>query len=315
MLMKRLREFFSKKPITVMILPHTHTGMKQFKIPCRLIASTLIFCSIIFVGFLWFGFEYCLMVSRTSRYESLQAENGAQKKEILEIADDINRLNSQMDSLMLFSRQLQTLMGIEASAELHNRTGGIEASEIDRFALLYKKNQKVLLNQIKSDIDQLKEDIPYQRSIHSLLSEKFQQDAALLAAIPSISPVDGGWISSGFGMRNDPFTGRRKMHHGLDIAQNRNAPVYATADGVITYAKRHGGLGKLVAIEHDFGFTTRYAHLSIILVKFNQKVKRGDIIGRVGSTGRSKGLHLHYEVLMEGVPVDPRQFILDRVDN
>ena len=105
------------------------------------------------------------------------------------------------------------------------------------------------------------------------------------------------------------------MHYGLDIAQNKNALIYATADGIVTYSKRSGSLGKLIEIDHGFGFCTRYAHLATLQVKFGQKVKRGDVIGRVGSTGRSRGLHLHYEVRMEGIAIDPLAFILDSFES
>ncbi|MFC1853959.1 peptidoglycan DD-metalloendopeptidase family protein [candidate division CSSED10-310 bacterium] len=305
-----MRDIFAKKHVTLMILPHSHSEMKQLKIPYRLLLSLGIVSLLIFVLSTWFMYSYFSMVNRTELFEELEIENGQQKKEILAIADTINRLNVQMENLMVFSRRLQILMGLDNTGD-SQKTGGLESNEIDRFSILYKKNQNILVDQIQSDIEQLHNDIPYQRTVHTYLNEIFEKNSALLTAIPSVSPVTGGWISSGFGMRNDPFTGRRKMHYGLDIAQDRNTPVYASANGVITYAKRSGGLGKLVAVDHGFGFSTRYAHLSIILVKFNQKVNRGDLIGRVGSTGRSKGLHLHYEVLIEGVPVDPQPFILD----
>lgn len=315
MVVRHIREFFSKKCITVMIVPHSHTGMRQIKVPIRTVSCCAICIGLLVVSLSFFGYQYVGMWFRTSHFNEMLAENGQQKRELLGIADEINQLNTQMESLMVFSRRLQTLIGIENTSELQNRTGGMEVSEIDQFSQLYKKNQKVLLGQIQADIEQLRNDIPYQRSIHSSLGELFQKDTTILASIPSISPVDGGWISSGFGMRADPFTGRRKMHEGIDIAQNRNAPVYATADGTVTYCKRFGSLGNLVSIDHGFGCSTNYAHLAAISVKFNQVVKRGDVIGKVGSTGRSKGVHLHYEVRLDGVAVDPRFFILDRDDN
>jgi len=306
-----MKKGLRKKYITLMILPHNHSEMKQLKIPVRIVYGSIAALLVFLTGSLFLMYGYISMSFQSSEFVQLQKNSGAQKKQILQLTDDINGLNSQMDSLMVFSRRLQILMGLDNTGDTQ-KTGGLASNEIDRFSVLYKKNQKVLLDQIQSDIDQLKQDMPYQRGIHDSLNEIFEKNSSLLASIPSISPVVGGWISSGFGMRNDPFTGRRKMHHGMDIAQNRNAPVYASADGVITYAKRSGGLGKLIAIDHGFGFSSRYAHLSVILVKFNQQVKRGDIIGRVGSTGRSRGLHLHYEVRLENVPVDPRPFILDK---
>lgn len=297
-----------------MILPHTQSEMKQLKIPVKVVYGGISFLFGIFFLSIWLIYSYFTMSVKTAKFDELQIDNGIQKQEILKITDKVKQLNSEMDNLNVFSRRLQILMGLDNSTE-GKQIGGMADSEIDKFSVLYKKNQKVLLNQINNDIKQLKQDIPYQQNVNTLLNEIFEKNQVLLSSLPSIAPVVGGWISSGFGMRNDPFTGRRKMHYGLDIAQNKNAPVYATADGIVTHAKRAGGFGKMVAIDHGFGFTTRYAHLSVIAVKFNQKVKRGDIIGRVGSTGRSSGLHLHYEVRIEGVPVDPRSFILNKISS
>lgn len=308
------RDILGDKFFTVMILPHTHSEMKQLKIPHRLlylISGTSLCC---FIVILYFTISYAFMANRTEAFSDLQKENGLQKQKILKITDDLNDLNAQMESLMVFSRRLQILMGLDAGAETQ-KIGGFDSNEIDRFSVLYKKNQQVLLDQIETDIEQLQQDIPQHRAIQGYLNEIFEKNSSLLASIPSISPVTGGWISSPFGMRSDPFTGRRKMHYGLDIAQNKNALIYATADGIVTYSKRSGSLGKLIEIDHGFGFCTRYAHLATLQVKFGQKVKRGDVIGRVGSTGRSRGLHLHYEVRMEGIAIDPLAFILDSFES
>ena len=113
-------------------------------------------------------------------------------------------------------------------------------------------------------------------------------------------------------MKNDPFTGYRQMHHGLDIANHRGTPIIATADGRVSSVGRNSGLGKIVAIDHGYGFRTRYAHLSEIKVKRGQRVKRGDVIGLMGSTGYSTGPHLHYEVIRNGKTVNPIKYILNQ---
>lgn len=134
----------------------------------------------------------------------------------------------------------------------------------------------------------------------------------LLAAIPAIQPVkneDLTRMASGFGYRNDPFTKIRKMHFGMDFTAKTGTPVYATGDGVVEKADNSlSGYGNLIVIRHGFGYTTYYAHLSKYKVKPGQKVKRGDIIGLVGSTGRSEAPHLHYEVHKDGEPINPINF-------
>jgi murein DD-endopeptidase MepM/ murein hydrolase activator NlpD len=131
-----------------------------------------------------------------------------------------------------------------------------------------------------------------------------QRVEALASATPSIWPAVG-WLTDGFGGRRDPFTGEAARHEGLDIAADKGTPVHAAAEGVVQSAGWSGDFGNLVVVEHRFGLTTRYAHLSRIEVKAGDEVARGQVIGQIGSTGRASGPHLHYEVWANGQPIDP----------
>jgi murein DD-endopeptidase MepM/ murein hydrolase activator NlpD len=131
---------------------------------------------------------------------------------------------------------------------------------------------------------------------------------ALAESTPSIWPVHG-WISSTMGWRRDPMTGEADYHGGLDIAADRGQPVYATASGTVTLARYQGAYGNLVVVDHGFGLETRYGHLSAFDVSQGDHVQRGDIIGRVGATGRATGNHLHYEVLATGKLLNPLQLL------
>lgn len=142
------------------------------------------------------------------------------------------------------------------------------------------------------------------------LWESLSERQNLLAATPSIKPVRG-WFTSKFGYRISPFTSKPVMHAGLDIAASPGSPIYATADGVVSFAGYDPGYGKLVTIDHGYGVVTRFGHTSQIYVELGQKIKRRDIIAAVGSTGRSTGPHLHYEVRVNDVPVDASNYILD----
>jgi murein DD-endopeptidase MepM/ murein hydrolase activator NlpD len=128
-------------------------------------------------------------------------------------------------------------------------------------------------------------------------------------AIPSMQPVDNVKLTSSFGVRSDPYHGSAAMHAGVDIPGPQGTPVYATADGVIGRSGRFGGYGNLIAINHGKGIETRYGHLSKILVASNTRVRRGQLIGLMGSTGRSTGSHLHYEVRIDGAAVNPMPFM------
>jgi murein DD-endopeptidase MepM/ murein hydrolase activator NlpD len=128
------------------------------------------------------------------------------------------------------------------------------------------------------------------------------------AAVPSLWPTSG-WLTSRWGTRRDPLTGERDFHSGLDISSSRGTPVLATADGAVQLAAFNGAYGMSIEVDHGYGIATRYGHLSRYRARVGDKVKRGDVIGYVGSTGRTTGPHLHYEILLNGKPTDPEKFV------
>jgi murein DD-endopeptidase MepM/ murein hydrolase activator NlpD len=135
-----------------------------------------------------------------------------------------------------------------------------------------------------------------------------ENQQALARATPSIWPI-AGWLSSGFGNRPDPFTGEPDFHSGLDISADKGTPVRATADGVVESAAYNGNYGNSILISHGFGISTRFGHLSGYAVGAGQKVKRGDVIGYVGATGRATAPHLHYEILLNGETINPLRLL------
>lgn len=142
------------------------------------------------------------------------------------------------------------------------------------------------------------------------LWETLSERQSLLASTPNIRPAKG-WYSSKFGYRVSPFTGKPSMHAGLDIAASLGSPVYAPGDAMVSYTGFDDGYGKLITLDHGYGITTRFGHLSQIYVQVGQKVSRWDVVGSVGSTGRSTSPHLHYEVRLNDVPRNPHLYILE----
>ena len=179
-----------------------------------------------------------------------------------------------------------------------NRYNELEGFENSDIIIETTKKLEILTKQLVIQSKSLDE-------IEKLVKDKQE----MLAAIPSIQPIrndDMTRIASGFGMRTDPFDKSRKMHKGLDFSAPRNTPIYAASNGTITRAdSRSSGYGKHIRINHGYGYQTIYAHLDSYNVKRGQRVKKGDVIGYVGNTGRSKGFHLHYEVLKDGKRVNP----------
>ena len=148
----------------------------------------------------------------------------------------------------------------------------------------------------------------------NIVRRNVEKRESLMSATPSIWPIHG-WLSAGFGMRPDPFTGQADFHPGLDISAEKGTPVHATAAGIVELAAPSGDYGNLVVIDHGFGLVTRYGHMSRFAVWQGQQVKRGDIIGYVGATGRATGPHLHYEVLAGGRLMNPLQLLTGKAQD
>ncbi|NNM70224.1 MAG: M23 family metallopeptidase [Gallionella sp.] len=143
----------------------------------------------------------------------------------------------------------------------------------------------------------------------SALQTMLMQNQLSQKLLPSVAPVKSGWYSSNFGWRVDPFTGQSAMHEGVDYVVPEGTPIYASAGGVVSYADKHPSYGNMVEIEHGNDIITRYAHASKLFVKVGQMVRRGDKIAEVGSTGRSTGNHLHFEVRYKGIAQNPVRFL------
>ena len=197
-------------------------------------------------------------------------------------------LQASMDKLPTLVKN-RAMGGPTASAALTTVTPGLASPETT-FTVL-----KDLLQGLESRLQTVRSNVDKRNS--------------LAAATPSIWPTHG-WLSSSMGNRADPLTGEKDFHPGLDISADKGDPVYATADGKVASAAMAGNYGNLVVIDHGFGIETRYGHLSAFKVRDGQAVKRGDLLGLVGATGRTTGSHLHYEVRANGRILNPLQLLL-----
>jgi len=165
------------------------------------------------------------------------------------------------------------------------------------------------LDDLSSEIDQLDATLTDRQRQLSVLDGVLDNRQIRAATIPAGRPIHGGWISSVFGYRKDPFTGKRAFHPGIDFAGRKGQPVYAVAAGVVTFAGKYWGYGNLVEITHGHGYQTLYGHNSKIEVKEGDIVRRGEEIAKMGSTGRSTGPHSHLEVRKNGKAINPMKFV------
>ncbi|HSH54290.1 MAG TPA: M23 family metallopeptidase [Methylotenera sp.] len=163
--------------------------------------------------------------------------------------------------------------------------------------------------ELQGKIADLMTQIDFHADHLSDLEAKLLQQSVLKDTLPNSSPVAAAYNSSSFGWRLDPFNGHKAFHEGLDFTANTGTPIYAAAGGIVTVAEQTPDYGKIVKIDHGSGLETRYAHASLLLVKPGERVEKGQIVAQVGSTGRSTGPHLHYEIRLNGNPLDPRKYL------
>ena len=221
------------------------------------------------------------------KYMSVKAENESLKKENDVFQNSYAKLKGQISYIEDMSNELarQASMESPADVDLQVGTGGPETvAALDKAA-----------DHLEHEVRQI--------------GDRLRADLLRLASVPAGLPVNG-YVTDGFGLRRNPFSGEsREVHEGLDIAVDFGTPVNTTADGLVVWAAPHAGYGNLVVVYHSNGITTRYGHLSRITVESGQRVKRGDQIGHAGSTGRSTGPHVHYEIRENDQPVDPNRYI------
>jgi len=249
---------------------------------------------------------YFSMLGQVGELSSLRQETKTQKVEIRSVLGVVDHLKRQMTQLIEMDRRLRFM------TDLSPRKGGaailgLGGPEDQRVPEI---DESELMAFIRRDLKTLEGQVAQQEQSFQELTGVVLRGQALLAATPSVWPADG-LLMSPFGRRLSPFTDRITMHHGIDIGASYGAPVIAPAEGRVSYVGFDDGFGKIVKLTHGYGIVTHYGHLSKTAVRNAQKVKRGETIGYVGSTGLSTGPHLHYEVLVKGVPVDPMKYILN----
>jgi len=235
----------------------------------------------------------------------------SQRSQVQNFAGKIEILKNRVSKLSKFEDKVRLIADIKQTSGSSGLIGigGIPQDELDLDIPLEEKHN-TLIREMHEQVAQIDNAAKIQALDFTSLIEKLEQKRNLLASTPSIRPVDG-WITSKFGYRTSPFTGRKEFHGGLDIANKTGTKLIATANGRISYAARKMYIGNMIIIDHGFGRVTKYGHLEKILVKRGQKVKRGDVIGLIGNTGRSTGPHVHYEVRINGAPVNPLKYILN----
>ena len=295
-----------KKKITFFILGNTGSIIKKTTVSRGVITCLTIFITVCLMLFSIVIYDY---LKQKEEIVSQQGEIVNQCKQLKVFAADINSLKSKLVDLKDFEKKIRNVADIEENAEQENPFG-VGGSIPEDFEIPVTEEYNSLIREMHEQTQQFNLAAINQKKSFESLFNNLEEQRNFLAATPAIRPTDG-WISSTFGYRKSPFTGRREFHKGLDIATREGTPILAAADGVITFAGTKGLMGKLIVIDHGYGMVTRYAHIHKMLKKRGDAVKKGDVIALVGNTGRSTGSHLHYEVHLDGIAVNPAKYILN----
>lgn len=276
-----------RRRYTFLIAPSSSSKLRQFSVP----RSALLGVAGIICGLIAITVYGALRAARTEalnlKNSELRAENARLKDANDAYENSYARLKGQISYVEDMSRELSRQTRMEGPSEIdqHIGIGGPETvAALDKAA------------------DRLEREVRH-------LNDRLRFDLLRMSSIPTGLPVKG-YITDGFGMRRNPFNGEgREVHEGMDIAVDFGTPVRSTADGLVIHAGPYSGYGNLVIVYHTNGITTRYGHLSRISVETGQRVKRGDQIGHAGSTGRSTGPHVHYEIRENDQSVDPLKYV------
>lgn len=331
------------KSYTILIASNRHGETFKFTLPASWLKALgfLGFCLILLAATAAIDYMGLLLTSNENRF--LRSENLTLKQEFQVAEEKLSSLESSLERIQNFTKKLNLITNVEdddrilklaqsptskPGGAIDIGAGGVSRVPSSEFLIrdpqpsghLFtdEKNGEIAVDRESSReysslsirIDRALKQSQLREQGVLQLWDSLSERQSLLLSTPSIKPTRG-WYTSRFGYRVDPFTNRQELHAGLDMAAPPGTPIYAPADGVVSFAGYDSGYGKLVSIDHGYGVVTRFGHNSRIFVEQGQKIHRWDVIAAVGSTGRSTGAHCHYEVRIHGVPVDPMNYILN----
>lgn len=302
---KRKKEYY-----TFIFLPGPNERVRTFSISKPAVKTSFFALIGVVVLSFYLVYEYNDVKDKVWELQSVREELMEQKTQVQNFALSILDYKRQMFRLRDLDTKLRRAvsLGPRDKAQQVLGIGGPDELGLQNLSAMGEKKQEEALKSMHEELNLLKGAALKQEASLQALIEYFEDKRSMYAATPRIWPVKG-WVTSHFGNRISPFSGIPQFHEGIDIAAQTGTPVVATADGVVIKAGFATGYGNMVEISHGYGIRTLYAHNSRLNVKVGQRVKRGDVIAYVGDSGSSTGPHLHYEVRINNVPVNPLRYL------
>lgn len=332
----------NSKKVTLFLVSNQTGKTRKIVLSASLLKAGTFIAGVMLVVFAAGLLDYFGLLLQSIENKKLRAENAQLVKQFQIVESKVSALESSLERVKTFTTKLKLITNVDAEDRVTKLTMGAKPSpgqQLDEYEPVDQRSSKSELEQqdkifaegkvlneqagelaiqdtgkdyatLVVRIDKAVKETQLKEQSVIDLWESLSERQSLLNATPNIKPARG-WLTSGFGYRISPFTGKPALHAGLDIAAAPGSPVYAPADGVVTFSSYDESYGKLISVDHGYGVSTRFAHLSQTYVQAGQRVNKWDVIGAVGNTGRSTGPHLHYEVRINGTPVNPRNYILD----
>lgn len=294
---------------TLMIIPRRKSAVTKISLSSNVVRGLFIGSILAVLLTLYVIYDYASIKRDRAELSRLRQQTAEQSKEIVDLALKVDEFADRMEEFKQFDKKLRILAANQVGRDKKIPLGiGGSNNEQVRLRELIDQDREKLISGMRKSIGQLNDDANERETSFNELLKFLREQKSLLAATPSIWPVKG-WVTSEFGSREDPFASGVGFHKGLDIATRMGKEVIAAADGLVVIAAYHSDDGNIVKVDHGYGVCTSYAHLSKLAVKQGVRVKRGDVIGYVGDTGRSTGTHLHYAVFVNKIPVNPRKYL------
>jgi len=298
-----------KKASKLLFVLNTRKNVRSVSVSWGKMVSFISVSIFLFTFVIILGANFLSNLVYQTKLNRLKKNNNRLVSTFYDLNTRIQKMESEISVLVEKDKALRTYVDLPA-VDQDIRKLGIggrlmpKSDELDQ--LLPGSDMKV--NELANNLDRLAREVKFERLSYETIYDAFKNRSDQIQSTPSIRPVYTGYINDSFGYRRDPFTGRREFHYGVDITSPSGTPVFSTADGVVGEASYQSGYGNVVKINHGYGYSTLYAHLSRISVHPGDAIKRGQKVGEVGVTGRTTGPHLHYEVKQFNINKNPLDF-------
>jgi murein DD-endopeptidase MepM/ murein hydrolase activator NlpD len=299
-----------QRRFSILVIPEDNGDVKRLQVTSNQLRIGMLCLSFFFIASLFLGLQYVIKARDTAALVRLRRENSSLWAQVAQLNSSVAEFQSQMSHLVEREKVLRTMADLKEIDTDVRKVGvgghGIGHLEGSSYTL---GGQVASPRFVLANLDHLLRQVRLEKQSFQEVETAFRENRKRLEHTPTIWPVSG-YVSRDYGSCIDPFTGRRRLHEGVDIVNRVGTPVVATAAGKVVESGRKGGYGWTVVLDHGYGYRTAYGHLDEIKVNRGERVQRGQVIATLGNSGRSTGPHLHYEVQIDGRPVDPLKFIL-----